>query len=151
MKKTIFLTWTIVASSIAITLFTLGACQPTPTEVFVIEKDTERMVEKASSDENGTIANSIGIPSDHYTYDTTDISGKVKINVDAEVLVPDVDYLPIARVAARSFTEQDVENIYEALCNGATPISEDALMPKFFYQHTLDGLLELRQSGELDN
>jgi hypothetical protein len=38
-------------------------CQPTPTEVFVVEKDTERMVEKANSDENGTVANSLGIPS----------------------------------------------------------------------------------------
>lgn len=142
MKKTL--------AVILILIFLLAACQPTPKEVFVVEKDTERMVEKASSDENGTLANSLGIPSDRYTYVATDTSGEVKVEVDAEVLVPDVDYLPIVRVTARSFSEQDVENIYEALCSGATPISEDDLMPKFFYQHTLDELLELRESGNLD-
>ncbi|HML69603.1 MAG TPA: DUF6034 family protein [Clostridia bacterium] len=130
--------------------FLLAACQPTPDEVFIIEKDTGRMMEKASSDENGTVADALGLPGGNYTFEITDTSGRVKVSVDAEMITPDVDYLPIARVTGRSFTEQDVENIYNALCDGATPVSEDAPMPKPFYQQTLDGLLELRDSGNLD-
>ncbi len=126
------------------------ACQPTPTEVFVIEKDTERMVEKASSDESGTLSSALGIPDGNYVYEATDVSGKVHVSVNAEIITPDADYLPVARVAGRSFTDQDVENIYNAVCQGALQVDEDAPMPKFFYQHTLDGLLELRDSGNLD-
>ncbi len=127
-----------------------AACQPTPTEVFAIEKDTERMMEKASSDENGTVADALGLPDGNYTFETTDASGRVKVSVDAEMITPDVDYLPIARVTGRSYTDQDVENIYHAVCQGAMQVDEDAPMPKFFYQHTLDTLLNLRDSGNLD-
>jgi len=128
----------------------LTACQPTPDQVFIVEKDTERMVEKASSDESGTLSSALGIPDGNYVYEATDASGRVGVSVKAEIITPNVDYLPIARVTGRSFTEQDVENIYNALCDGATPVSEDAPMPKSLYQQTLDGLLELRDSGNLD-
>lgn len=138
------------ACALLLVTIVLSACQPTPTEVFVVEKDTERMVEKASSDENGTVAHSLGIPSGRYTYAATDASGRVKLEVDAEVLLPDVEYLPVARITGRSFTEQDVENIYDAVCQDATPIDEDAPMPRFVYQHTLDELMELRETGTLD-
>jgi hypothetical protein len=127
-----------------------SACQPTPTEVFVIEKDTERMVKKASSDEQGTLSSALGVPEGNYTYQATDASGKLTVSADAVIAMPNVDYLPIARVTSWSFTDQDVENIYNAVCQGALPVDEDAPMPKFFYQHTLDRLLEDRESGNLD-
>ncbi len=144
MRRIISLIMVLLTASIGI------ACQPTPTEVFVVEKDTERMVEKASSDENGTVANSLGLPEGNYTFEIEDTSGRVKVSVNAEVFTPDVDYLPIARVSGKAFTEEDVGNLYSALCESATPISEDAPMPKSFYQQTLDGLLDLRDSGNLD-
>lgn len=100
------------ACALLLATIVLSACQPTPTEVFVVEKDTERMVEKANSDENGTVANSLGIPSGRYTYAATDASGRVKVEVDAEVLLPDVEYLPVARINGRSFTEQDARQCW---------------------------------------
>lgn len=127
-----------------------AACQPTPTEVFVIEKDTERMVEQAGSSEEGTLAGALGIPEGNYIYLATDAAGKLSVSVDAAIVMPNVDYLPIARVTGRNFSDQDVENIYNAVCQGALPVDEDAPMPKFFYQHTLDRLLEHRDTGNLD-
>ncbi len=133
---------------LSMVLFT--ACQPTPAQVFVVEKDTERMMEQASSDESGTLSSALGIPDGNYVYEATDTNGRVKVSVDAEVITPDVDFLPIARIAGRNFTDSDVENIYNAVCQGAAPVDEDAPMPRFFYQHTLDQLLELRDTGKLD-
>ncbi|MEN6340296.1 MAG: DUF6034 family protein, partial [Clostridiaceae bacterium] len=127
-----------------------AACQPTPTEVFVIEKDTDRMVEKASSDEQGTLASALGLPDGNFIYEATDNTGKVSVSVNAEIITPDVDYLPIARVTGRNFTDQDVENIFNAVSQGAFPVDEDAPLPRFFYQHTLDRLLEHRDTGNLD-
>ena len=37
-----------------------AACQPTPAQVFVVEKDTERMMEQASSVESGTLSSALG-------------------------------------------------------------------------------------------
>ena len=61
MKKliTIFLTLFMLISAVA--------CQPTPDEQIVVKKDTERMVERASAQENGTPVSMLGIPLENVT------------------------------------------------------------------------------------
>lgn len=131
-------------------IFTLVACQKTPDEQFVVKKDTERMVEQAAAQQNGTQINELNIPDGHYTYKTSDTSGMVHIDVDAAIILPDVEHLPIVRVGMGKFTEQDAKNLYDLLCAGATPIALDAPLPKSFYEGTLRELTEMRQSGNLD-
>lgn len=56
--------------TIFLTLFMLlstAACQPTPDEQIVVKKDTERMVERASAQENGTPVSMLGIPLENVT------------------------------------------------------------------------------------
>lgn len=128
----------------------LTACQKTPDEQFVMKKDTERMIEQAAAQENGTPISALGIPDERYTYETSDTSGTVRIYADAAIILPDVERLPIVRVGMGKFTERDAENLYHLLCEGATPIALDAPLPKSYYQEILQGLIELRQSGNLD-
>lgn len=131
-------------------LLLLAACQPTPDEQIVMKKDTERMVERAAAQENGTPVSMLGIPDERYTYEASDASGMVQIRADAEIILPDAERLPIVRVGMGKFTEQDAENLYNLLCDGATPIAPDAPLPKSYYQKIVHGLTELRQSGNLD-
>lgn len=131
-------------------LFAFSACQSTPDEEFIVKKDTERMVEQAGAQENGTLISALGIPDGRYTFKTSDTSGRVHISADAAIILPDVERLPVARVGMGKFTEQDVENLYNLLCEGATPIAPDAPLPKSFYQDTLRKLTQMRQSGNLD-
>ena len=56
--------------TIFLTLFMListAACQPTPDEQIVVKKDTERMVERAAAQENGTPVSMLGIPLENVT------------------------------------------------------------------------------------
>lgn len=131
-------------------LSALTACQKTPDEEFVVKKDTERMVEQAGAQEDGTPIGALGIPDGRYTFETTDTSGMVRIHADAAIILPDVERLPVARVGMGTLTEQDVENLYDLLCAGATPIDLDAPLPQSFYRETLRELTQMRQSGNLD-
>lgn len=74
----------------------------------------------------------------------------VHIRADAEIILPDAERLPIVRVGMGKFTEQDAENLYNLLCDGATPIAPDTPLPKSYYREIVHGLTELRQSGNLD-
>lgn len=131
-------------------LFAFSACQSTPDEDFIVKKDTERMVEQAGAQEDGTLISALGIPQGRYVYETTDTSGRVQIHVDAEIMLPEVDRLPIVRIGMGGFTERDVENLYNLLCADATPIAPDAPLPKSYYAETLRKLTDMRQAGKLD-
>ena len=85
----------------------LTACQKTPDEQFVMKKDTERMIEQAAAQENGTPISALGIPDERYTYETSDTSGTVRIYADAAIILPDVERLPIVHVGMGKFTERD--------------------------------------------
>lgn len=133
-----------------IMLLGFSACQKTSNEDFVVKKDTERMVEQAGAQENGTPTSALDIPKGRYTYEAADASGKVHIHVDAVIVLPDVERLPIVRVGMGKFTERDVENLYNCLCLNATPVSSGAIQPKGYYRLILDELTEMRQNGKLD-
>ena len=66
----------------------LAACQETPDEVVVVKKDTERMIEQAGSEDNGNKLSELGIPDEHYTFNSELANGRLKINVDADIRVP---------------------------------------------------------------
>jgi hypothetical protein len=131
-------------------LLSSSACQQTRDADFIVKKDTERMVDLASEGKSGTAISSLGTPDENYIYNATDTSGKVQIKVNAEIILPDTEYLPIVRVSMGGYAEQDVKNLYVALCSNATPVSSDAAFPKGYYQSILDELIEMRQSGNLD-
>lgn len=138
-----------ITLSLILTL-TLSACQATPESEYVVQKDTERMIEQAVAYEQGTTSGELEIPGERYTYDFVDKKGKIHIHADANIVLPDADHFPIVRVSGAAFTEQNVKNLYSALCSNNIPVDSDASLPKAYYQTILDGLMQQRQSGNLD-
>lgn len=128
----------------------LSACQATPDAEYIVQKDTERMVEQAGTLEEGTTNNELEAPVERYIVDYIDQKGKIHIYADANIVLPDTEYFPIARVSGRAFTEKDVMALYTALCSGNTPVDAHGALPKAYYQKILDGLLQQRESGQLD-
>ena len=106
MKKTIVL---ILA---AMTLLALAACQTTPDEEFVVQKDTERMVQQAADDSAGTKVSKLKVPDENYTYSTSAANGKLTISVDAPVSVPKSEKIPTARVSEAGFTQEEVTGFF---------------------------------------
>ena len=98
----------------------LCACVPTPEEPVVIGKDQSAMVEKAQekpayAQTEGTFdwLERLGAPA-RYTATLTSIGGRLKVEADAKVIVPDGE-LPIVFVTPRSFSDEDAERFMKAL------------------------------------
>ena len=147
----------IMLISICVLLFSSLACQPTPEADFIKQKDSEAMLEKAAANKDGTKIDevlvqeepdSIGVfqdgnhQLDTYRYEASDMSGKVHLKVNAKIILPDVEYLPIARVSSSPFTEADVEALYRALQADTITIANDGPMFKGIWQSALDSLTE---------
>ena len=93
-------------------LFSLVACQATPEDAIIVKKDTERMVEQASSPENGSLMDELAIPDGRYTFSASGLDGRLSIEVDAEIARPDADKMPIVRVAKGGFSQELVTNVF---------------------------------------
>ncbi len=109
---------------ISIMAFSLAACQETPDEVVVVKKDTERMIEQATKEtdgkENGeeTIGQEsidLKLPDGNYVFSATGAEGRLVIEADAPVSVPEGGMLPMARVAAEGFTQEQVTGFFNYL------------------------------------
>lgn len=100
---------------ILVTLLYMAACQATPEEDIIVQKDTERMVEKAADENNGTQLDTLVIPEEHYTYESTGADGKLHINVDAVIEKPDSGNMPIVRASIGRFSQEAVTGIFNYL------------------------------------
>lgn len=117
MKRTIAL---ILAS---MTLLALTACQATPDEEFIVKKDTERMVEQAADESAGTKVSKLKVPDGNYTYSTSTADGKLTINVDAPVTVPESEKIPTVRVSETGFTQEQVTAFFNYLFPDEKPVT----------------------------
>lgn len=119
MKKTISILLVIAA------LFSLVACQATPEKPAVVKKDTERLIEQAAgTDETKTGKlgmTQLGLPEGRATYETAELSGKLKITADAEVKVPNTDAMPIIKASQGLFTQEQVTGMFNFLFPGEKP------------------------------
>ncbi|HWR31515.1 MAG TPA: DUF6034 family protein [Negativicutes bacterium] len=132
------------------TLCILSACQPTPETDIVTPKDDTRLIEMAQSGEaEMSISDMIGAP-ENYAFEASSEDGNVHITANADVVLPEVDDLPIVRVSRHTLTEQDMKNVFSTLCNGNTVVDEDGALWKSYYQVTLERLISMRQEGRLD-
>ena len=117
MKRTITL---ILA---AMSLLALTACQTTPDEEFIVQKDTERMVEQAADDSAGTKVSKLKVPDGNYIYSISTADGKLTINVDAPVSVPESEKIPTARVSETGFTQEQVTAFFNYLSPDEKPVT----------------------------
>lgn len=101
-------------------LFGVVACQQTPESPIVIGKNQDEMLELAQPNEaSGTV----GVPlSERYdipaqlTHNTQSEDGRLVINIDAQVIVPEENRLPIARVVPADFTQEQATRYFQAFC-----------------------------------
>ena len=143
----------IVILLIIVMALSLAACQETPDEVVVVKKDTERMIEQAGSEDNGNKLSELGIPDEHYTFNSELANGRLKINVDADIRVPETDTTPIRKASMGVFTQEAVTGIFQYLFEGvqAYDISETR-MTKADYEKLILGYRQsLADKSYLEN
>jgi hypothetical protein len=104
-------------------LLIFTACQATPDEEFIVQKDTERMVEQAADDTARTKVSKLKVPEGNYTYSTSAADGRLTINVDAPVTVPESEKIPMARVSETGFTQEQVTAFFNYLFPDEKPVT----------------------------
>ena len=97
------------------TVFVFAACQVTPEAPIVVQKDTERMVEQARTQDGAASLKELGIPDGRYTFDTTGANGKLRIHVDTDIVTPNVTAMPIVKVSMGLFSQEQVTGIFNYL------------------------------------
>jgi hypothetical protein len=101
-------------------LFLAGmlACHPTPEGEVVTQKNTQQMLNDAKKGEalgsGESLSEQYEIP-DRYTYSYENKDKTVTINVDARIVLPAVNKLPICRVTAADFTQEQVDALWTIL------------------------------------
>lgn len=104
---------------ILLSAFMLFACQPTPDEPILIQKDTERLVVEAKHEKlverNGTLRNTYEIP-ERCTGEFSFETDRICATVDAAVIMPDVEKIPMVRVKPAQFSQETVRACMKALC-----------------------------------
>ena len=106
-------------------LLLLCACQPTPDEEVVIQKDFEKMIEKAQAtpaEETVTIPGMTQeetpkLHGEHISESFTGRSEHFTVEIDADVIRPDGS-LPIVRVKPSEFNAENLQPYFETLTNG---------------------------------
>ena len=106
----------------------LIACQPTPDEPVVVQKDTERLVDTVlnqqpsdgpKEDSPATIA-PIEPITERFTYDYTSENGLLHIQADADVSVPASGKIPMTHVQVSAFTDEFAKRVFDYVYQGNT-------------------------------
>ena len=162
MKKLLVFTILVTAA------LTFTACQSTPDEPVVMQKDLEQMIEQGmetgSDEESGEesttspepetgvsyaqLREHFGVP-ERYTASITE--GKLIINCDVQVELPETTQLPMARVEAGGFSQEQVYTFWQALIGDTQMyIRPERADKEYYQQEILDAKAELAAETDED-
>jgi hypothetical protein len=114
---------------ILIAILLLAACQPTPDHDFIVQKDTERLVETVelkNANEDVSIEpadmpdNPLVKMDERYAFDFVNDNGRLHIHADADVYVPETGKVPMARVKGDYFTDAFAKKLFDKIYQGET-------------------------------
>ena len=119
----------------------LSACQPTPEVEPVAQKDSEALIEQVEVAEEGVADMAKAPETRHITRELTEVSQRtgIDITIDADVVLPETDAIPVARVQSGALDMSVLENIWEILGNSSGML-EDVPRSHYEGQRACDGI-----------
>ena len=127
----------------------LSACQPTPDVEPVAQKDSEALIERVEVAEEDVADMAEAPESRHITRELTEVSQRtgIDITIDADVVLPETDAIPVARVKDGSLDMSVLENIWKIVANGSGMLED---FPRSYYEGQASMWMEYREAGNLD-
>ena len=127
----------------------LSACQPTPDVEPVAQKDSEALIERVEVAEEDVADMAEAPESRHITRELTEVSQRtgIDITIDADVVLPETDAIPVARVQSGELDMQVMENIWRLIANGSGMLED---FPRSYYEGQARMWMEYREAGNLD-
>ena len=95
----------------------LTGCQSTPEASIVAGKSSDDLIEKASAETSGALAQRVQAPA-RYEDAFASTGGELQVTVDAAVTVPDADKVPILRVTPANVTQDQAYALMDTLVQG---------------------------------
>ncbi len=142
MKRAVTAIWAVLSIALL-----LAGCQATPEEPVVVQKDMEQMIEKGmeESDEAGSppppsglsyaeLCAHYGVP-ERFQADI-DEQG-VKVHADVSIDLPGTTSLPMARVEAAKFSQEQVYTLFKTLCGNTQMYIMPEMPDKARYQEEI--------------
>ena len=132
----------------------LVSCQSTPDQPVVLQKDFEQMIEKGLEDSGETASPAAVVATDYSSlceyygvpkrFQTSINKGKLTINCDVQIELPDTTQLPMARVESGCFSQEQVYAFWNALV-GDTPmyVYPEQVDKEYYQQKILEAKAEL--------
>lgn len=130
----------------------ISGCEKTPEDVIVREKGTQSKKNYQSEVRiGGKLAEYLGAP-EHYSSRKVYEEGRLVIDTDADVFVPDVEEVHTYAVTAKKETQQMVDNVTEAFFPEAKFYKNESGTDytKEYYQEKITELKKYRAEGNLD-
>ena len=127
----------------------LSACQPTPDVEPVAQKDSEALIERVEVAEEDVADMAEAPETRHITRELTEVSQRtgIDITIDADVVLPETDAIPVARVKDGSLDMSVLENIWKIVANGSGMLED---FPRSYYEGQASMWMEYREAGNLD-
>ena len=127
----------------------LSACQPTPEVEPVAQKDSEALIERVEVAEEDVADMAKAPQTRHITRALTEVSQRtgIDITIDADVVLPETDAIPVARVQSGELDMQVMENIWKIVANGSGMLED---FPRSYYEGQASMWMEFRENGVLD-
>ena len=127
----------------------LSACQPTPEVEPVAQKDSEALIERVEVAEEDVADMAEAPETRHITRELTEVSQRtgIDITIDADVVLPETDAIPVARVQNGHQDMSVLENIWEIVGNGSGMLED---FPRSYYEGQASMWMEYREAGNLD-
>ena len=100
-------------------LLMVAGCQKTPEEPIVVQKDTDRLIERVEASEteksNLSLRDRYGIP-ERFEISLEGVTGNMSVTAETEIDVPEGNVLPMYRVMLTNFSQETVSKLFDALC-----------------------------------
>ena len=127
----------------------LSACQPTPEVEPVAQKDSEALIERVEVAEEDVADMAKAPESRHITRELTEVSQRtgIDITIDADVVLPETDAIPVARVQNGHQDMSVLENTWKILGDGSGMLED---FPRSYYEGQASMWMEYREAGNLD-
>ena len=148
---------------ICIVAMCITACQPTPEKEAVIPKDnTEKMVIEAAKNEQENEAEATEKPS--FQYETPNhiserfsiVEGALDILIDADVIMPEMESVPVAKIKSSPFTQERADKLREYFMKDGKLVTQyvrtkadyDAMIIEAKRGHEVDGEMVFDESSQ---
>lgn len=159
MKKKPTFIWMVSVFCFMTAAFVLAACQPTPNEPVVIEKNEENMIQQAQQTKQPITTDDSAKDSErsliqqqfaqYSPYQTTfnGNSNAFSVTADANLTLPDQNTMPIVEVAAEEFSEEMIQKIFDYTCSDTSMYPKDEMKTKGFLASEVARLQQMISDG----